>query len=113
MSAIKRCPECDSVSLNFDPHLGEIICNDCGLVVEEKMVDTGVDLSGKFDKSEKKGRGGAPMSMQKLTYIVVFPAQVKPEGLGIFPPLKGNLAFRNHCRPSNDLIVPFVDGKNY
>ena len=30
------------------------------------MVDTGIDLSGKFDKSEKKGRGGAPMSIQKF-----------------------------------------------
>ena len=30
------------------------------------MVDTGIDLSGKFDKSEKKGRSGAPMSMQKF-----------------------------------------------
>jgi len=42
MSNIKRCPECDSINLTYDPHLGEIICNDCGLVVEEKMVDTGV-----------------------------------------------------------------------
>ena len=53
-TAIKKCPECDSVNLTYDPHLGEIICNDCGLVVEEKMVDSGMDLHGKFDKSEKK-----------------------------------------------------------
>ena len=66
MSQIKKCPECGSVNLTYDPHLGEIICNDCGLVVEEKMVDTGVDLQGKFDKSEKKGRGGAPISIQKF-----------------------------------------------
>ncbi len=66
MTGIKRCPECGSINLTHDPHLGEVICNDCGLVVEEKMVDTGIDLSGKFDKTEKKGRGGAPMSMQKF-----------------------------------------------
>ena len=47
---IRKCPECESINLTYDSHLGEIICNDCGLVVEEKMVDTGVDLSGKFDK---------------------------------------------------------------
>ena len=35
------------------------------LLLKKKMVDTGVDLSGKFDKSEK-GRGGAPMSIQKF-----------------------------------------------
>ncbi len=66
MAFIKKCPECGSINLTYNPHLGEVICNDCGLVVEEKMVDTGIDLQGKFDKSEKKGRGGAPMSMQKF-----------------------------------------------
>jgi len=62
---VKRCPECNSVSLTYDDQQGEIICNDCGLIVEEKMVDTGQDAGGQFDKSEKKGRGGAPISMQK------------------------------------------------
>ena len=62
----KRCPECNSANLTYDEERGEVICNDCGLLIEEKMVDTGVDMSGKFDKSEKKGRGGAPMSMQKF-----------------------------------------------
>jgi transcription initiation factor TFIIB len=66
MAAIKKCPDCGGVHLTYDPNLGEIICNDCGLVIEEKMVDTGVDLQGKFDKSEKKGRSGAPISMQKF-----------------------------------------------
>src|SRR3989304_1978932 len=66
MAFIKKCPECGSINLTYDPHLGEIICNDCGLVIKEKMVDTGVDLAGKFDKSEKKGRGGAPISIQKF-----------------------------------------------
>ncbi len=65
MSYVKRCPECDSVNLTYDDQKGEIICNDCGLIIEEKMVDTGQDSGGQFDKSEKKGRGGAPMSMQK------------------------------------------------
>ena len=66
MASIQKCPECGSIHLNYDAQLGEVICNDCGLVVEDKMVDTGIDLQGRFDKSEKKGRGGAPMSMQKF-----------------------------------------------
>ena len=66
MANVQRCPECNSVNLTYDEERGEVICNDCGLLIEEKMVDTGIDLSGKFDKSEKKGRGGAPMSMQKF-----------------------------------------------
>jgi len=66
MSYVKRCPECGSVDLSYDDQKGEIICNECGLIVEEKMVDTGQDAGGQFDKAEKKGRGGAPLSMQKF-----------------------------------------------
>ncbi len=66
MSFIKKCPECGSIHLTYDDQKGEVICNDCGLLVEEKMVDTGQDVRGQFDKSEKKSRGGAPLSMQKF-----------------------------------------------
>src|SRR3989338_3487788 len=66
MSYVKRCPECGSVDLTYDDQKGEIICNECGLIVEDKMVDTGQDAGGQFDKAEKKGRGGAPISMQKF-----------------------------------------------
>ncbi len=66
MSYIKRCPECESVNLTYDEQKGEVICNDCGLVVEEKMVDTGQEARGNSEKGEKKGRGGAPLSMQKF-----------------------------------------------
>ena len=66
MAYIQKCTECGSSSVTYDSYLGEVICNDCGLVIEEKMVDSGMDLSGKFDKGEKKGRGGAPISVQKF-----------------------------------------------
>jgi len=66
MSYVKRCPECKSVDLTYDEQKGEIICNECGLIIEEKMVDTGQDVGSQFDKTEKKGRGGAPISMQKF-----------------------------------------------
>lgn len=65
MSYVKRCPECGSVNLTYDDQRGEIVCNDCGLLIEEKMVDTGQETGGQFDKSEKKTRGGAPLSIQK------------------------------------------------
>ncbi len=66
MSYVKRCPECDSINLTYDDQKGEIVCNDCGLIIEEKMVDAGQETGGQFDKSEKKGRGGAPLSIQKF-----------------------------------------------
>ena len=65
MSAPKQCPECNSSHLIYDESRGELICGDCGLLVEEKMVDTSHELRS-FDKTEKKSRGGAPMSMQKF-----------------------------------------------
>jgi len=65
MAYVKRCPECGSSNLVYDESRGEVICGDCGLLVEEKMVDTTHELR-QFDKSEKKSRGGAPMSLQKF-----------------------------------------------
>jgi transcription initiation factor TFIIB len=62
---IKRCPECNSSNLIYDDAKGEIICGDCGLLVEEKMVDTTHELR-QFDKTDKKSRGGAPISIQKF-----------------------------------------------
>ncbi len=64
MANIKKCPECGSINLVYDKQKGEIHCKDCGLVVEEKMVDSGQEFLGK-DSDEKKGRGGAPLSRQK------------------------------------------------
>ncbi|MBT7705834.1 hypothetical protein HN747_00135 [archaeon] len=65
MSMSKKCPECNSINLIYDEARGELICGDCGLLVEEKMVDTSHELRS-FDKNEKKSRGGAPISMQKF-----------------------------------------------
>ena len=65
MKFIKRCPECGSLNLIYDEQKGEIICKDCGLVVEEKMIDLGQEWR-QFEEGKKKGRGGAPLSIQKF-----------------------------------------------
>lgn len=65
MPNIKKCPDCESLNLIYDEAQGELICSDCGLLVEEKMVDTTHELR-QFDKSDKKSRGGAPISIQKF-----------------------------------------------
>lgn len=61
----KKCPECGSKSLVYDEQRGEVICNDCGLVIEKEMVDLGQEWR-QFDEGPKKGRGGAPLSLQKF-----------------------------------------------
>jgi transcription initiation factor TFIIB len=64
---IKKCPECGSINLIFREEDGEIICKDCGLVIEEKMVDfTHEWRELDQDSSEKFRRTGAPMTHTKF-----------------------------------------------
>jgi transcription initiation factor TFIIB len=64
MYYVKKCPECGSINLFLNREKGEIICKDCGLVVEDKMVDFGQDWrDGESETgSESKSRAGAPMT---------------------------------------------------
>lgn len=60
---IEECPECLSRSLTKDYERAEIICNHCGLVIDEKIVDTGPEWRA-FDNEQrlKRSRTGAPMT---------------------------------------------------
>ncbi|MEM4703117.1 MAG: transcription initiation factor IIB [Candidatus Pacearchaeota archaeon] len=64
-SFLKKCPECGSTNLIYDEQKGEIICSKCGLVIEEKIIDAGQEWR-QFEEGERKGRGGAPLSLQKF-----------------------------------------------
>ena len=60
---IKKCPECGGINLFANKEKGEVICKDCGLVVEDKMVDFTQEWR-EFDDdgAEKRRRTGAPMT---------------------------------------------------
>ncbi|MFQ6136625.1 MAG: transcription initiation factor IIB [Candidatus Hydrothermarchaeales archaeon] len=60
---IDACPECDSTSLSKDYLRAEVVCNDCGLVIDENIVDTGPEWRA-FDNEQKmkRSRAGAPMT---------------------------------------------------
>jgi len=60
---IDKCPECDSTNLVHDYDTGETICGDCGLVVNEQMMDKGPEWRA-FTKEEKASRSrvGVPTS---------------------------------------------------
>tara|TARA_Y100000034_G_scaffold134271_1_gene202213 strand:- start:177 stop:1127 length:951 start_codon:yes stop_codon:yes gene_type:complete len=62
---IKKCPECSSINLILNKDKGEVICRDCGLVIEEKMVDFGQEWREFDDTGDKMRRTGAPMSYVK------------------------------------------------
>ncbi|MEE8168485.1 MAG: transcription initiation factor IIB [Candidatus Hydrothermarchaeales archaeon] len=57
------CPECGSKSLTKDYERAEIICNDCGRVVDEDIIDYGPEWRA-FDSEQmsKRSRTGAPMN---------------------------------------------------
>jgi len=63
MPFVKKCPECGSINLFHNREKGEVICKDCGLVVEDKMVDFSQEWR-EFDgeEGEKRRRTGAPMT---------------------------------------------------
>ena len=65
-TSIKKCPECSSVSMFYNKDKGEVICKDCGLVIEDKMVDFGQEWQDFEDGDESSGRrAGAPMTYTK------------------------------------------------
>ena len=65
MYYVKKCTECASINLFVNREKGEIICKDCGLVIEDKMVEFGQEWR-EFESdggSENSGRRtGAPMT---------------------------------------------------
>jgi transcription initiation factor TFIIB len=58
-----RCPECDSTHLVRDYQRGELVCEDCGLVIDEEYIDQGPEWRA-FDaeQGQKRARTGAPMT---------------------------------------------------
>ena len=63
---IEKCPECGSTHLIQDYERGELVCEDCGLVIDENFIDQGPEWRA-FDseQKEKRARVGAP-----LTYTI-------------------------------------------
>ena len=63
MTFVKKCPECGSINLFLNRDKGEVICKDCGLVVEDKMVEFGQEWREfESEDSAKLRRTGAPMT---------------------------------------------------
>ncbi|MCD6465875.1 transcription initiation factor IIB [Candidatus Bathyarchaeota archaeon] len=60
---IRRCPECGSIRLVRDYESAEIVCMDCGYVVDMKIADQGPEWRA-FDNEQrnKRSRVGAPLT---------------------------------------------------
>ncbi len=61
--APKRCPECHSEHLIRDYEHGELICGDCGAVIEDSFIDQGPEWRAfDSDQDERRARTGSPMT---------------------------------------------------
>ncbi|MFP3871365.1 MAG: transcription initiation factor IIB [Candidatus Natronoplasma sp.] len=60
---VTECPECGSRHLAQDYDRGELICEDCGLVIDNQYIDEGPEWRA-FDmkQEESRARTGAPMT---------------------------------------------------
>jgi transcription initiation factor TFIIB len=58
-----KCPECGSTHLSKDYSRAELVCRDCGLVIDQDFIDHGPEWRA-FDSEqrEKRARTGAPMT---------------------------------------------------
>ncbi len=66
IGAVNKCPSCGSTDLLFDNERGELVCNNCGLVIEENATDTGPEWRA-FDADQRNARArtGAPIKYTK------------------------------------------------
>ncbi len=57
------CPECRSSHVIRDYVHGELVCESCGLVVSESLIDPGPEWSGTGQDAANKIRTGAPVNV--------------------------------------------------
>jgi transcription initiation factor TFIIB len=57
-----KCPRCGGVELISDLDNGEIVCSNCGLVIDEELVDMGPEWRA-FTPSEKNNRQRTGLGM--------------------------------------------------
>jgi transcription initiation factor TFIIB len=60
--SIKECPDCGSKNIYHKADRGETVCRECGLVIEDRMIDFGQEWRDFDDDSRSKKRTGAPIS---------------------------------------------------
>ncbi len=62
--ALLKCPECGSASIITDMSRGELICGNCGVVLDDHLIDSGPEWrSFSFTDDQKRNRTGLPVSV--------------------------------------------------
>jgi len=64
LTIIEKCPECGSTHLIRNYERGEIVCTNCGLVITEKIIDTGPEWRAFTpEEKQKRSRVGSPITL--------------------------------------------------
>ncbi len=62
-----KCPECESKNLEKDYEKGEISCRECGLVLDDKVIDRGPEWRAfTAEEKEQKKRTGSPLNHSRI-----------------------------------------------
>ncbi len=66
VARVRKCPSCGSTDIIYDAERGELVCNNCGLVIEESATDLGPEWRA-FDAEQRQSRTrtGAPLKYAK------------------------------------------------
>src|SRR3989442_10174461 len=89
-----QCPECHGDHLVRDYSRAEIVCEDCGLVLDDMIIDEGPEWRA-FDSEQRetRGRAGAPRTLmgpaQGLSPLGAPPPPPSPRGPCSTPPPPG------------------------
>ena len=60
---LTKCTECGSSNILNDSSRGELVCNNCGLVIDAEIIDHGPEWRAfDSDQREKRSRTGSPMT---------------------------------------------------
>lgn len=59
---ITKCPECGSTNLWYNEEKGEIVCRDCGLVIDANMIDYTPEWKNSEDGDKSNRRTGGPLT---------------------------------------------------
>lgn len=65
-TTLGECPGCNNKRIITDPDSGEVICNSCGRVLSDKLLETGPEWrTFAADKAEVRARTGMPESLAR------------------------------------------------
>ena len=108
--SITNCPECNSLALEIDLTRGEKLCQDCGLVLEENIVD-----ENPFERGTSQGPGeithGRGFTTSKDWAGQAIPSQVQQRFRSMERTIRTTNAYNSteyHQKTFNDFIKPLL-----